>query len=430
MTSVEPRVPEAVQDGDVRPTGDEGGGPGGWRRRQWYIVALVGLAVVLAAAVLALSNRDRSTPPAASTTTTTASSSTTGSSVPPASAGDHSSAVWPTTAVSPFTDPVAAARSFATDFAGFSTPVLSAFRAGDSRSGEVDVRKKAGAPASTILVRQLDATNSWWVIGAVTNSIQISAPTGLATITSPVRLRGMSTAFEATVQAAVREDGNATPLGRGHFNGGANGDMGPFDTTLAFTTPSAPAGAVVLFTDSMEDGGVMEIAVVRVKFGQTSANPTGVACGTYTPTQPTPGAGQMVVTVWFSCSDPSGPTVASRRVVPSTSSVLRASLDQLLAGPTAEERSAGLTSWFSGATAGMVRGVTIDATGRATVDFKDLRPVIPNASTSAGSQMLLTQLDATVFQFPSVHSAVYRIEGSCEAFTEWLQFGGCEPRTR
>jgi hypothetical protein len=64
------------------------------------------------------------------------------------------------------------------------------------------------------------------------------------------------------------------------------------------------------------------------------------------------------------------------------------------------------------------------------VDFHDLRTVIPNASTSAGSGMLLAQLDATVFQFDSVSSVVYRIEGDCEAFNEWLQFGGCEPRVR
>jgi hypothetical protein len=73
--------------------------------------------------------------------------------------------------------------------------------------------------------------------------------------------------------------------------------------------------------------------------------------------------------------------------------------------------------------------VTI-AGGHAVVDLGDLRSVIPNASTSAGSALLLAQIDATVFQFRSVESAEYRLQGSCEAFNEWLQFGGCEPRTR
>ena len=77
----------------------------------------------------------------------------------------------------------------------------------------------------------------------------------------------------------------------------------------------------------------------------------------------------------------------------------------------------------------MLRGVTITE-GHAVVDFDDLRPVIPNASSSAGSERLLAQLDATVFQFSSVESVEYRINGDCEAFNEWLQFGGCDRRTR
>lgn len=270
MTNLEPQVTTQHDEAGLgRPPADDGGA-GGWHRRRWYLLAVIGLAVVLAAGVLALDRRDKSAAPPTPTTTTSTSqvtTSTTTSSVPTAPVGDHSSAVWPVTAVSPYTDPVSAARSFAADFAGFTSPVMGAFRAGDARSGEVDVRKKAGAPVSTILVRQLDATNHWWVIGAASTSIQLSAPTALSTIASPVHLTGMSTAFEATVQATVREDGNATPLGRGHFNGGANGEMGPFDTTLAFSRPTAPAGAVLLFTDSAEDGGVMEIAVVRVRFG-------------------------------------------------------------------------------------------------------------------------------------------------------------------
>src|SRR5690606_40890265 len=109
--------------------------------------------------------------------------------------------------------------------------------------------------------------------------------------------------------------------------------------------------------------------------------------------------------------------------------VLRASLNALLAGPTDAEREASLGSWFSAETVGMVRSVTIDD-GHAVVDFDDLRPVIPNASTSAGSARLLAQLDATVFQFRNVESVEYRIEGSCADFNEWLQHGGCAARPR
>lgn len=48
--------------------------------------------------------------------------------------------------------------------------------------------------------------------------------------------------------------------------GGSMGDMGPFDSTLSFSTPSAPYGAIVLSTESMENGQVWEASVVRVHF--------------------------------------------------------------------------------------------------------------------------------------------------------------------
>lgn len=77
----------------------------------------------------------------------------------------------------------------------------------------------------------------------------------------------------------------------------------------------------------------------------------------------------------------------------------------------------------------MLRSVSI-VDGHAVIDLGDLRPVIPSASSSAGSALLLAQLDATVFQFRTVQTAEYRIQGSCGVFNEWLQYGGCDPRLR
>jgi putative hemolysin len=95
-------------------------------------------------------------------------------------------------------------------------------------------------------------------------------------------------------------------------------------------------------------------------------------------------------------------------------------LEQLLAGPTAEEAAEGYTSWFSDQTVDALRALTVDG-GRATVDLADLRPIIPNASTSCGSAALLGQLDTTLLQFPEVDETRYQIEGSAEVFYEWLQ---------
>lgn len=130
----------------------------------------------------------------------------------------------------------------------------------------------------------------------------------------------------------------------------------------------------------------------------------------------------MQVRVFFSRDER---PVAVTREVPRSPAPLRAALEALLRGPTAEERAERIFSFFSEETGSMLRGVSIDDDGHAVVDFHDLRRVIPNASTSAGSAILLGELNSTVFQFPTVRSVEYRIERDCQAFGEWLQYGEC-----
>jgi hypothetical protein len=84
-----------------------------------------------------------------------------------------------------------------------------------------------------------------------------------------ITVGGTSTAFEANVTVEVREDGQAEGenLGRSFVMGGANGEMGPFAGDVTIESPTAAAGAVVLTTESAEDGSVQEATVVRVVFG-------------------------------------------------------------------------------------------------------------------------------------------------------------------
>ena len=103
---------------------------------------------------------------------------------------------------------------------------------------------------------------------------------------------------------------------------------------------------------------------------------------------------------------------------------LRAALDARVAGTAARIDSVDV-SWFSAATADVIRSVRVDADGHAVVDMKDLRSIIPNASSSAGSEALLRELNATVFGVEGVRSVEYRMAGSCELLGEWLQYGVC-----
>jgi hypothetical protein len=189
------------------------------------------------------------------------STSTTGTSVQP------DTAVWPFAASSPgYADPVSAARSFAVTYLGFVDPLVGAFQQGDNRSGEVAVQASSRGPVTTVLVRILTPHNTWWVLGASTPNLQLQTPKTLETISSPVTISGKSTAFEATVNVQIRQDGELTPLKEDIVMGGSNDVLGPFSSTVEYSTPAATAGAIVLKTVSAKDGNTSEASVIRVNF--------------------------------------------------------------------------------------------------------------------------------------------------------------------
>lgn len=218
--------------------------------------------VILASCGSSGSSSSTSTSTTVGATTTVASSTT--SEAPDV---QPETAVWPFASGSNrFDDPVEAARSFAVDYVGFVDPVVGEFRSGDSRSGEVTIQPQAQGPVTTVFVRQLTADDTWWVLGAGTQSLQFTSPAALAAISSPVTLEGQSTAYEATVNVKVRQDGTVDPLGEDVVMGGSMGEMGPFSKAVSFDAPTASAGAIVLETLSAENGTVWEAAVRRVRF--------------------------------------------------------------------------------------------------------------------------------------------------------------------
>jgi len=232
----------------------------------------IGLAALLVVGSLALSacsddGGKRATSTSRPTTTVTTAPSTTAATAPATTAAESTAeAVWPWAASGTrYSDPDAAARGFATDLVGFTDPVVGEYRAGDSRSGEVDVRAKATSAPTTVLVRQING--SWWVLGSTTADIQVSAPAAGTSITSPVTMAGASTAFEATVNVRLVADGSATPIASTFVIGGSMDTMGPFTGSLEFASPGAgTSGSLVFLTFSAEDGRVLIASTLRVHF--------------------------------------------------------------------------------------------------------------------------------------------------------------------
>ncbi|MCM4084415.1 Gmad2 immunoglobulin-like domain-containing protein [Paractinoplanes hotanensis] len=183
----------------------------------------------------------------------------------------------------------------------------------------------------------------------------------------------------------------------------------------AFLAMLLALGGVWLVTRSSGSGDTTATPVAP-----PASSDTGPSGRSSSPSAPKPAT--MTVTVYFHRGQNTDPTkvVAVQRTVPKSAKVGTASLKQLLAGPTEVERSSGYWSFFSAKTAGTLRTLRI-GDGVARADFRDLRAIIPNASSSHGSAALLAELDHTLKQFRSVRSTVYSLDGDVAAFYEWLQ---------
>ena len=259
MTATDHRAPARRPEGSPRR-------PGG--RGPWWLVALLAAAVVGLLVALVVSDDDETTtaPPSSETIpdATDSTEPTTATSEEPAV--DRSTAVWPTEGSGvAFTDPVDAARSFAEDFLGFQAPLVGDLMQGDTRSGEVEVRPSASGPITTVLVRQLSGEDTWSVLGAATELIDLTVPSAGDVVSSPLVLQGRAHAFEGTVQVSIRADGRADPIGEGFVTGGGD-EMRPFEGQVEFTAPTSDWGALVLFTTSAEDGRVWSASVLRIGF--------------------------------------------------------------------------------------------------------------------------------------------------------------------
>jgi hypothetical protein len=248
----------------------------------FVLAGLLAVAVVALTAVLVLRGDGNGptagpgpspVPTSATPTSPTPTSPMATSPAPTSSATDAASVspdeartvVWPRPGSGGlYDDPVRAAAGMATGLVGFTDPVVGPFRQGDSRSGEVDIRPKSTGPATTVLVRRM-SDGHWYAIGASSGDLRLTTPDVGTAVSSPVTVSGFSTAFEGTIVVSVVAQGGARPLGRKPLIGGANGDVGPFNGQIRFDAPTVGGpGAIVLTTDSAEDGRIWQATVVPV----------------------------------------------------------------------------------------------------------------------------------------------------------------------
>jgi hypothetical protein len=178
---------------------------------------------------------------------------------------------------------VATARAFLARELGMTDLVAGPFRFTGTHAGEVGFRHRYGEghrllPQTgpyAVVVRLQRLPAGWWVLGVQGRSIQITSPTRLQRISSPLAVRGAAPdVYEGTLYFKVTQDrpGRDLLLGQGFVDGRAStrpGDLG----TLRFRQPASTAPGWVIFYDAAADGsnGIIEATMVRVQL--TAATP-------------------------------------------------------------------------------------------------------------------------------------------------------------
>jgi hypothetical protein len=209
-----------------------------------------------------------------------------------AAPSDPTTSPTPTTPTTPDTPDrgegtkaVATARAFLARELGMTDMVAGPFRSTGARAGEVGFRHKYGEgrrllPQTgpyAVVVRLQRLPAGWWVLGVTGRSIQITSPTRLQRISSPLAVRGTAPdVYEGTLYFKVTQDrpGRDLLLGQGFVDGSAStrpGDLGQ----LRFRQPARTAPGWVTFYDAVNDGsnGILQATMVRVQFAAATPGP-------------------------------------------------------------------------------------------------------------------------------------------------------------
>lgn len=224
-------------------------------RRRGLTVLGVAAALAVAVGAVALLARDdkRGQNVTVSSNGTTSTPSTTQNTTPPSIVPQfEETAIWPFASMNrTFATPEEAAQSFAVDYLGMTHARLGATN-DENGTKNVEVFPNDRGTARTVVRVVEQPPRGWVVFEARADEIQVDAPRRNAPLTSPLTITGQSTAFEATVGVQLRPLNATDPVFSSNFMGGANGQMGPFSTSI--TPPSTDQPLVLVLFEGDASG--------------------------------------------------------------------------------------------------------------------------------------------------------------------------------
>jgi hypothetical protein len=182
-------------------------------------------------------------------------------------------AIWPfASSGTVFSTPEDAAKSFAVDYLGMTNARLGATN-DENGTKNIEVFPNDRGTTRTVVRVVEQPPRGWVVFEARADEIQVEKPVRNDPVTSPLTVSGQGTAFEATLAVELRPFGTKDNVFKDIVMAGANGQMGPFSTSI--TPPSTDQPLVlVLFESDASGQQEMTKATVIGLTAAGSAQPT------------------------------------------------------------------------------------------------------------------------------------------------------------
>ncbi|MEK7516680.1 MAG: Gmad2 immunoglobulin-like domain-containing protein [Patescibacteria group bacterium] len=259
--------------------------------------------------------------------------------------------------------------------------------AGDSRSEPRD-----GAGAMGVCKQQESGETPPEADAPLAQNIRVSAPTEGESVPNPLVVRGEARTFESHVALRVLDaEGNVLLQTFTIATASDTGRFGPFESVIYYPVPATPNGTVEVFWNSPKDGAVLDLVRIPVTFE----------------------SGRRTVKLFWSNQE-RDPAVsctkvfATDRQIPKTLTPARASLEELLRGPSEQEANQEhTTSIPRGA---QVRSLVV----RNGVAYADFNEGLQNVGGSCAVTAIRAQITQTLKQFPNIREVVISVLGNVE----------------
>jgi hypothetical protein len=235
--------------------------------------------------------------------------------------------------------------------------------------------------------------------------IQIISPKANEEVSSPIKIIGYVngdgwSGFEGQVGIVKLLDAKGDELASGILTATTEWTTLPtnFETTLNFISPSAQSGTLVFHNENAS--GLPEkdkTFVLPVKINSVGGETSTV----------------KLYFIKASDSNTCKPSSFTERVIPKTQAIARATLEELLKGPTSSEVMGGFSTIINPGV--KIQSLTIDDKGVARADFSQ---ELESTGGSCRVTAIRAEITQTLKQFSTIKNVIISINGEAETILQ------------